>query len=129
MLWLTAVPIVFVMARNGAERAQQSTTFPGDPRLRGGSLGPSTRTDTRSGGSSARPTKAPRHRAGERGSVPINSAGVEQLCRLPGVGRRAAERIVRHRDRFGAFDSLEDLEDVEGFNPDRVRRLSERATL
>ena len=63
------------------------------------------------------------------GLVPINSAGVEELCRLPGVGRRAAERIVRHRGRIGALGSLKDLEGIEGFDRERVRRLSERVTL
>jgi competence protein ComEA len=61
--------------------------------------------------------------------VSINSAGVEELCRLPGVGRRAAERIVRYRDRSGAFGSLDDLRALDGFTRDRVRRLSEKATL
>jgi competence protein ComEA len=61
--------------------------------------------------------------------VSINRAGVKELSTLPGVGRRAAERVVAHRERVGQFGSLDDLLEVEGFTSDRVRRLSERATL
>jgi len=143
MLWLTAVVVVFVVARNGAERAHQSTSSPGYPRLPGPQL--SKLAATRNGGRSASLATAPGDRASARALdqalraaqrepaardfVPINSAGVQELSRLPGVGRRAAERIVQDRDRSGSFGSLEDLQRVEGFNRERIRRLSERATL
>jgi len=132
-----------VVARNSAERAQQSTCSPAHPRFTGPQLSKlaATRTGGRSGslatasgnGAVAReldpPLRATQREPAAADFVPINSAGVQELSRLPGVGRRAAERIVQDRDRSGAFGSLEDLQRVEGFNPARIRRLSERATL
>ncbi len=61
--------------------------------------------------------------------IDVNAAGVEELSGLPGVGRAAAARIVEHRDRYGGFASLRELEHVEGFDMARVARLSPRATL
>jgi competence ComEA-like helix-hairpin-helix protein len=46
-------------------------------------------------------------------NVNLNTASVEELVTLPGVGKKLAERIVRAR-RENRFDSLEDLERVKG---------------
>jgi competence ComEA-like helix-hairpin-helix protein len=59
----------------------------------------------------------------------INSGDVDELARLHGVGRRAAQRIVEERDRSGSFGSLEDLERVDGFDSHRIRALGDRATI
>lgn len=61
--------------------------------------------------------------------VDINRAPVGDLQKLPGVGIRAAERIVAHRERHGDFASVEDLTAVEGFDQHRVSRLAPRATV
>ncbi|HEX6714073.1 MAG TPA: helix-hairpin-helix domain-containing protein [Thermoleophilaceae bacterium] len=55
--------------------------------------------------------------------VNINSAPIAELMTLPGVGPRAAERIVEWREEYGAFKSLDELDEVEGFHGDRIRRL------
>ena len=52
--------------------------------------------------------------------------GVEELIRLPGVGRRAAERIVSYREAHGPFDSEWDLMRVEGFDDHRVHQIKAR---
>jgi competence protein ComEA len=61
--------------------------------------------------------------------VDVNTGDVENLTRLPGVGRAAAARIVAYRDRHGPFGSLRDIEGVEGFDQARVVRLAPRAIL
>ena len=61
--------------------------------------------------------------------VDVNTGDVEDLTRLPGVGRAAAARIVAYRDRHGPFASLRDIEGVEGFDQARVARLAPRAIL
>ena len=115
-MWLAAAAVAFVVARRGAERAQSQTRPVGVPRRQRPARPPEAGART-----ARRPSETP--------LVSINSAGVDELCRLPGVGRRAAERLVAHRERAGPFDSLDDLLEVEGFTRDRVRRLSERAKL
>lgn len=78
-------------------------------------------------GSMARPARTrPRPASGP---VNINDAGVDGLRSLPGVGARAAERIVAHREQYGPFASVTALEAVEGFDHHRVLRLSDRATV
>lgn len=64
---------------------------------------------------------------GEGDPVDLNSASVAVLATLPGVGPRAAQRIVDHRDEYGAFASVDDLQAVDGFDPQRIDRLRGRA--
>ena len=76
----------------------------------------------------------PREAAGpapvpEGGMVNINTASVDELVTLPGVGRRAAERLVAYREARGPLASLGALKAIEGFNTDRIARLQGRATL
>lgn len=51
------------------------------------------------------------------GIVHINTATIEELDTLPGVGPALAERIIAYRDANGAFTSLEELDNVEGIGP------------
>lgn len=63
---------------------------------------------------------------GDDDTVNINTAGVAELQTLPGVGPKAAERIVAHRDEYGAFRSPDDLAAVEGFDGARIEALRSR---
>lgn len=47
-------------------------------------------------------------------AVNINTAGVKELMKLDGVGRRVAEKIVAYRDAHGPFKKPEELRKVEG---------------
>ncbi len=46
--------------------------------------------------------------------ISINSATVEQLQELSGIGPTIAERIVEYRNYYGFFQSLEDIKNVKG---------------
>ena len=49
------------------------------------------------------------------GAVDINSADAETLAReLNGVGNSRAEAIVQYRERFGPFESVDELLNVSG---------------
>ena len=65
-----------------------------------------------------RPTAAPAVPPDPR--VNLNTATVEELQRLPGVGPVAAQRIVEARP----FGSVEELTRVPGFGPAKVRVLA-----
>jgi competence protein ComEA len=59
------------------------------------------------------------------GPLSINTASVEQLQELPGVGPVLAERIVEHRESNGRFDTVEDLLDVPGIGEAKLAALSD----
>src|SRR5262245_8612448 len=52
--------------------------------------------------------------AAPSGVVNVNSATVEQLDLLPGVGPAVAGRILEHREKNGAFKTAEDLMLIKG---------------
>lgn len=56
-------------------------------------------------------------------ALDINTATVEQLVALPGIGQVLAERIVAYRDAHGPFTSVDQLGDVEGIGDALVERL------
>lgn len=46
--------------------------------------------------------------------VNINTATVEELMSLKGIGEKKAESIIEHREKDGPFATIEDLKDVKG---------------
>ncbi|MER7515775.1 ComEA family DNA-binding protein [Streptomyces sp. NPDC126499] len=54
----------------------------------------------------------------------LNTASVEQLDELPGVGPVLARHIVEHRARHGGFRSVAELRDVNGIGERRFAELA-----
>ncbi len=54
--------------------------------------------------------------------VDVNTADVEALATVPGIGRAIAARIVAVRERDGAYDSFDQLLDVAGMTQSRLDR-------
>jgi competence protein ComEA len=55
--------------------------------------------------------------------VNINTATVEQLTTLPGVGEAIAQAIVDYRDNNGAFRSADDLLQVKGIGEKKLEGI------
>lgn len=49
--------------------------------------------------------------------VNLNTASVELLDQLPGIGPSKAREIVSYRQKYGAFDTIEEILDVPGIGP------------
>jgi len=55
--------------------------------------------------------------------ININTATVQLLDKLPGVGPMTAQRIVEYREANGRFSSVDDLLNVKGIGPKRMEQL------
>jgi competence protein ComEA len=63
--------------------------------------------------------------AGSSPSAPLdlNTATLEQLDSLPGVGPVTAQKILDYRTQHGAFHSVSELEGVPGIGPSHMAQL------
>lgn len=61
--------------------------------------------------------------------VNINTATVEELAQLPGVGEVIARRIVRHREKSGKFRTVEELLVVRGISRKKLDQLRPYVTV
>ena len=57
--------------------------------------------------------------------ININTARIDQLQMLPGIGAKLAERILDYRKSFGSFKTLEDLENVDGITEKKFGHIKE----
>jgi competence protein ComEA len=69
-----------------------------------------------SAGSAAAPASGPVH---------LNTATLEQLDALPGVGPVTAQKILDYREQNGGFASVDELDAVPGIGPARMEQLRE----
>jgi competence protein ComEA len=92
----------------------------GQPAVLGSSVAPGStsvsRTSPPGPGSSRVPSKP-------GGVLDLNTATVEQLDGLPGVGPVTAAAIVAWRQANGRFTSVDQLGDVDGIGPARLDKL------
>jgi competence ComEA-like helix-hairpin-helix protein len=56
-------------------------------------------------------------------TIDLNTAGPEELDRLPGVGPATAAKIIAHRREHGPFLRAEDLMNVKGIGPAKFERM------
>jgi competence protein ComEA len=59
--------------------------------------------------------------------ISINSASVDLLDELPGVGPAIAERIVQWREKNGPFTSIDELMEVSGIGPSMIEQIRDLA--
>ncbi len=60
------------------------------------------------------------------GAVDLNTAGVQQLAGLPGIGTGLAERIVEYREENGPFRYPDEIVNVRGIGWEMYEALRDR---
>jgi competence protein ComEA len=91
---------------------------PGQPTALGSSVASGTTTTSKAPPPAPGPVKPrPGH------AVDLNTATVQELDALPGVGPVTAAAIVAWRQSNGKFTSVDQLADVEGIGPARLEKL------
>ncbi len=63
------------------------------------------------------------------GKININTASVEALDALPGIGPAFAQRIVDYRQANGPFQRIEDITNVSGIGPATFEKIKDRITV
>lgn len=67
---------------------------------------------------------------GSANQVNINQASAEELAKnLSGIGIQKARAIVEYRDKYGAFNSLENILEVKGIGPSFLEKNRSKLTL
>ena len=72
------------------------------------------------------PTGATSKEEAKEGKVNINTATVEELKTLKGVGEKKAEAIIEYRKKNGSFQTKEDLMKVRGIGKKLFESFQER---
>ncbi len=73
--------------------------------------------------------QAPISTPASTGLININTATLEELDTLPGIGPVKAQSIIDHRNEHGPFNSIEAIQDVVGIGPVTYEGLKELITV
>lgn len=65
----------------------------------------------------------------KKSKISINTATLEELLALSGIGEAKAKSIIEYREKNGAFTSLEDLTKVDGIGQALFDKIKENITL
>lgn len=65
----------------------------------------------------------------QSGKVNLNTATLEELMTLTGIGRSRAEDIIRYREKNGAFARIEDIMKVSGIKEASFEKIRDQITV
>ena len=65
----------------------------------------------------------------ESQKININTANLEELTKLPGIGEATANKIISYRKETGKFKTIEDLKNVPGIGNSKFDNLKDMITI
>lgn len=63
------------------------------------------------------------------GKININTASIDELDLLPGIGPTYAQRIVDYRKKNGPFKTISEIQNVSGIGPKTFEKLKDLITI
>lgn len=57
--------------------------------------------------------------------ININTANIEELDTLPGIGQATANKIISYRQEHGKFKSIEEIKEVSGIGDSKYEQIKE----
>lgn len=61
--------------------------------------------------------------------ININTASLEELMTLTGIGTAKAESIIKYRENNGPFESIEEIKNIEGIKDGVFKKICDRITI
>ncbi len=58
-----------------------------------------------------------------KNKVNLNSAGIDELVLLPGIGKKTAMKIIDYRNKHGKFNDLSELKNVKGIGKNKFEKI------
>lgn len=63
------------------------------------------------------------------GKINLNTAGLEDLDSLPGIGPSTAQKIIEYRKTNGRFKSVSDLLNISGIGEKKLAKFKDKVTI
>ena len=73
--------------------------------------------------------KSPQKQTLKVNKININTAGLEDLMQVPGIGLHTAELIIEYRQKHGPFRSIEELRNVKGIGKTKFSKIKDYITV
>ncbi len=73
--------------------------------------------------------QAPASSGGSGSLIDINTAAMDMLVSLPGIGEDRARAIIAYRDANGGFKTIEELQNIEGIGQATYDKLKDLVTV
>jgi len=83
----------------------------------------SAQTPAAAAGAATAPSAPATQTAPAPKTLNLNTATIDQLETLPGIGRKTAERILEYRTKVGSFKKIEELMNVKGIGEKSFLKL------